>query len=126
MSTLRTNLLADLAGTNSPDVTRGEFVRCRFNLNGTGTIAARDTFNVSSFTDSGVGYYVANYSTAFPNNTYSFMGGAITPGALLGFLIGPILADANQSTTSIAFGPINTSFASADMTHCEALIVGDK
>lgn len=42
-----------------------------FNLNGTGTIAVRDSFNVSSFTDNGTGNYRSTFATAFPNANYS-------------------------------------------------------
>ena len=36
------------------------------NLNGTGTIAARDSFNVASLTDSGTGKYDINYNIFIP------------------------------------------------------------
>lgn len=35
------------------------------NLNGTGTIAERDSFNVSSYTDNGTGDYTVNFTNAF-------------------------------------------------------------
>ena len=44
------------------------------NFNGTGTVAIRDSFNVSSITDVGTGKYQANFSTAMPNNDYAFSG----------------------------------------------------
>jgi hypothetical protein len=40
------------------------------NFNGTGTVAIRDSYNVSSITDNGTGNYTVNYSTAFPNANY--------------------------------------------------------
>lgn len=74
MSTARVNTLANLAGTGSPDIVGGELSRARFNLNGTGTIAARDSFNVSSFVDNGTGNYTANFSVAAPDTNYSVSG----------------------------------------------------
>lgn len=71
MSTIAANLITDVAGTNSPEFSRGELCRARFNLNGTGTIAERDSFNVSSYVDNGVGDYTTNFTTAFPNVNYS-------------------------------------------------------
>jgi hypothetical protein len=41
------------------------------NFNGTGTVAIRDSFNVSSITDNGTGDYTINFTTAMPNTNYS-------------------------------------------------------
>jgi len=41
------------------------------NFNGTGTIAARDSENVSSLTDNGTGDYTVNFSNAFGAADYS-------------------------------------------------------
>ena len=40
------------------------------NFNGTGTVAIRDSYNVSSITDNSTGNYTVNYSTAFSNANY--------------------------------------------------------
>jgi hypothetical protein len=40
------------------------------NFNGTGTIAARDSLNVSSLTDSGTGNYRVVFSSALANDDY--------------------------------------------------------
>jgi hypothetical protein len=42
------------------------------NFNGTGTVAIRDSFNVSSITDGGTGIYTVNFTTAMPNANYSW------------------------------------------------------
>jgi hypothetical protein len=41
------------------------------NFNGTGTIAARDSFGVSSLDDDGTGTYGVNFSSSFSNGDYS-------------------------------------------------------
>ena len=41
------------------------------NFNGTGTIAARDSFNVASLTDNGTGDYSCNFSSAMGNANYA-------------------------------------------------------
>ena len=46
------------------------------NFNGTGTVAIRDSFNVSSITDNGTGEYTVNFTTAMPNANYSTTLGA--------------------------------------------------
>jgi hypothetical protein len=40
------------------------------NFDGTGTVAIRDSFNVSSITDNGDGDYTVNYTTIMPNTNY--------------------------------------------------------
>lgn len=42
------------------------------NMNGTGTIAIRDSFNVSSITDNGTGDYTMTFAAAQPNANYGF------------------------------------------------------
>lgn len=49
-------------------------VRAWVNFNGTGTPAVRASYNVSSITDNGTGDYTVNFTTALPDNDYSFMG----------------------------------------------------
>ena len=41
------------------------------NFNGTGTIAARDSFNVSSLVDTALGDYKINYSSVFNADNYA-------------------------------------------------------
>jgi hypothetical protein len=41
------------------------------NFDGTGTVAIRDSFNVSSITDNGTGYYTVNFTTAMPNANFA-------------------------------------------------------
>ena len=41
------------------------------NLDGTGTIEIRDSFNIGSATDGGTGYYTFNYTNDMSNDDYS-------------------------------------------------------
>jgi hypothetical protein len=41
------------------------------NFNGTGTVAIRSSYNVSSITDGGVGTYTVNFATALSDVNYS-------------------------------------------------------
>lgn len=41
------------------------------NFNGSGVVAIRDSFNVSSITDNGTGNYLVNFTTAMENSNYS-------------------------------------------------------
>jgi hypothetical protein len=46
------------------------------NFDGTGTIAARDSLNLSSLTDNGTGDYTVNFTSAFGAAEYSISGSA--------------------------------------------------
>jgi hypothetical protein len=48
------------------------------NFNGTGTVAIRAAFNVSSIQDNGTGDYTVNFTTAMPDASYSVFGGCGT------------------------------------------------
>jgi len=55
----------DGAGTQT-----GTLCRAWVNFNGTGTVAIRASFNVSSITDNGVGQYTVNFTNAFSDTNY--------------------------------------------------------
>lgn len=44
------------------------------NFNGTGTVAIRSSYNVSSITDNGTGDYTVNFATALSDANYSING----------------------------------------------------
>jgi hypothetical protein len=46
-------------------------VRAWVNFNGTGTVAIRASYNVTSITDNGTGDYTVNFTTAMPDANYS-------------------------------------------------------
>lgn len=71
MSTLNVTNISD--GTNSTattNVVKGS-AKAWVNFNGTGTVAIREDYNVSSITDHGTGIYSVNFSTAMPDANYS-------------------------------------------------------
>jgi hypothetical protein len=73
------------------------------NFNGTGTVAIRASFNVSSITDNGTGAYAVNFTTAMTDANYTVVNG------------GDFLANAIPSTANQAF--VNTyaaNFGSQD------------
>lgn len=62
-------LLQDSAGTQI-----GTLCRAWVNLNGSGTVAIRSAFNVSSITDGGIGTYTLNFTNSMPNANYAVTG----------------------------------------------------
>jgi hypothetical protein len=50
---------------------QGQLCKAWVNFNGTGTVAIRGSFNVSSITDNGTGNYTVNFTTALADANYS-------------------------------------------------------
>ena len=78
MSTLNVATIKSLntlppAVQNSSGTEIGTFCRAWVNFNGTGTVAIRASFNVSSITDNGTGDYTVNFSTAMADANYSLV-----------------------------------------------------
>jgi hypothetical protein len=90
MSTLKvTNIQSNAAGfndvvsfQNSGGTQNGTLCRAWVNFNGTGTVAIRGNFNVSSITDNGTGLYTVNFTNAMTDANYSAVSNA--GGASLG------------------------------------------
>ena len=78
MSTIRCDNFGPSAGGTTYSA-RG-IAKAWVNMNGTGTIAARDSENVSSLTDSSTGEYSVNVSSAFDAANYAFYGSASKAG----------------------------------------------
>jgi hypothetical protein len=70
--------------------------RAWVNFNGTGTLAIRDSGNVSSVTDNGVGNYTVNFATNMPDVNYSVAshGGGAASGI-------PIVGSSNTTTLAV-------------------------
>ena len=74
MSTISANtfLAADGTPTTEPSIPALDqrMAKAWVSFNGTGTVAIRTSYNVSSITDSGVGIYDINFITNMPNTDY--------------------------------------------------------
>lgn len=57
----------------------GTLCRAWVNFNGTGTVAIRASFNVSSITDNGTGDYTINFTNAMPDANYVTVGSCDRP-----------------------------------------------
>ena len=71
-------------------------------FNGTGTVAIRSSFNVSSITDNGTGDYTVNFTTAMPNANYAAIGNATG--------IGDVPGAANPNGTVSTFSATTTAY----------------
>lgn len=76
MSTLRLTTLSNQGGTATvpSDTVINGTAKAWVNFNGTGTVAIRASFNVSSITDRGGGLYTINFTTPMVDTSYSIAG----------------------------------------------------
>ena len=76
MSTLKVATIQDTSGNNSstPEQVAQGRAKAWLNLNGTGTIAIVDDFNISSVTDIGNGRYKATFTNSMSNANYVVVG----------------------------------------------------
>ena len=104
----------DSAGTQI-----GTFCRAWVNFNGTGTVAIRASFNVSSITDVGTGRYRLNFTTPLSDTNYAVN---IT-GDASGGIVGASLASVASPTTSVyEFGTYSTGFTLQDCSFVNASV----
>jgi hypothetical protein len=87
MSTLKLTTLQNAAGNQSVSQTTiySGTAKAWSNLDGTGTIAERDSFNISSYTDNGTGSYTKTISNDMADANYAVAGKASTPGTTNGW-----------------------------------------
>jgi hypothetical protein len=76
MSTLRVSTIQDTAGSNSstPAAIANGIAKAWVSFNGTGTVAIKAQYNVSSITDRGVGAYTVNFTNALADANYPYFG----------------------------------------------------
>ena len=109
MSTLSTANITSKAA-NTPPVIKdsngtecGQFCRAWVNFDGTGTVAIRDNFNVSSITDNGAGDYTVNFTTAMANANYAVAISGKQNGGSAAIPIPHYNASGVMTTTSMTF-----------------------
>lgn len=112
MSTIKTDTLQNVAGTKSVPVNTvvDGSAKAWVNFNGTGTVAVRASFNVSSITDNGTGDYTINFTSALSDANYD---SHVTPSgtASIGFN-----ADTTtpRTTSALRVRTVNSSFVLTD------------
>ena len=70
MSTLKADTIQNTSG-GAVTLTNQSAAKAWVNFNGTGTIASRDSFNVTSLDDNGTGNYDVNFTNAMGNADFS-------------------------------------------------------
>ena len=80
MSEIRVTTVSDTAGTGPVTLTKQHAAKAWLNLDGTGTIAINDSFNIASVNDSGSGAYAPSFTNSMSNSSY-VANGSTTPGS---------------------------------------------
>mgnify|MGYP000665024385 CR=1 FL=1 len=86
-----------------------------------GTVAIRDSYNVTSITDNGTGDYTVNYTAALSNANYAIL---TTGSNTDGLVTGVRTASAAPTTTTARLFTTNTSFVSTDATYVHFAAIG--
>ena len=124
MSTLNVATVKSLntlppAVQNSSGTEIGTFCRAWVNFNGTGTVAIRASFNVSSITDNGTGDYTVNFSTAMTDANYAW---AVSAGRTANSVNLSAMSQASPTTSALRFQTTDAAFNLIDMTFATAVI----
>lgn len=118
--------------TSSSDFTLGRLIKngdkqacsAMVNFSGVGTVSIRDSFNVSSITDNGVGDYTINFQTALPNTLYSYVS-ASSRGATIASS-SCVFGYGTPRTTGFDIGHRDLSNAAQDATHINLAVFGGR
>ena len=68
------NSTADGVAIGTGGINQARIAKAWVNFNGTGTVAIRGSYNISSITDNGTGDYTLNYSTSLGDENYAVTG----------------------------------------------------
>ena len=71
MSEIRANTVSNAAGTGPVTLTGQYAAKVWVNFNGTGTVAIRESGNVSSISDDGTGVYTVNFTASVTDANFS-------------------------------------------------------
>ena len=92
--------------SGSTQDTMAGLAKAWLNMNGTGTIATRDSFNIASTTDNGSGDYTGTFSNSMNNDDYvcSGEGGTESGGTSHMFLCAHTKATSSARVTNLSDG----------------------
>ena len=121
MSTIKVDTVQS-SGGGAVTLTNQEAAKAWVNFNGTGTIAVRDSFNVSSIDDDGTGLYSYNLSNAMNNANYNCNSNAATTGINTS---NRAAASIPENASSVLIGARNLSNSAVDCENMHGNIHGD-
>ena len=114
MSTLRVNTIQNVTGSGTPAI--NGLAQAWVNFNGTGTVAIRAAYNVSSITDNGTGDYTLNITTSLSDANYNFVATcySLTTSPTRGFVSNQSTANYTPTASALRIGCIPVGGGSQD------------
>ena len=130
MSTIKANTLLHSDGTTTtqPSIPALDqrMAKAWINFNGSGTVAIRASYNVSSITDNGTGDFTTNFANNLPSGNYVFSGSGASWGG--GYIIALEANSHGQAALQTAsqhrFGVRASSGAKINNTNILAIYFG--
>ena len=111
---------------NTSGTEKGQLTKAWCNWNGTGTVAIRDSFNISSITDNGTGAYTVNFSSNMSNTDYYPNGICSQNGTDVGHFDAVTFHTFNAGSVKMhTFGDPNQPGGETDCVICCTGIFGD-
>jgi hypothetical protein len=107
-SVLNVDSIAAKDGTSPVELTKQSAAKVWVNFNGTGTIAERDSFGVTSLTDKTTGQYDVNFSSGFTDANYSGVANGWRSGVGHAFVTHVPTGNTTTSTTSLVLASNTT------------------
>ena len=98
-------------------------VKAWVNFNGTGTVAIRSDYGVSTIDDDGVGLYGVNFDVAFSNGNYAYMCDGRIDVSTVGQAQAPRVTPAVGSLDIATF---NSAFSNTDAEFINVFVCGDQ
>ena len=112
---------ADGIDVGTGGINQARIAKAWVNFNGTGTVAIRSSYNVSSITDSSAGTYVINLSTATADANYS-VAGCVAGSGIIGFKTNQSVT---RTTSTCPVYSLNASNSPTDGEFVEVQIFGN-
>jgi len=135
VGTIQSNTTSPPTINNSAGTAIGTFCRAWVNFNGTGTVAIRASFNVTSITDNNTGNYTVNLTTAMADANYVMESSASTVSNItdirsnvVGGSSGGVCCPAGSSNQTTSSCKVLTGFADHNVdcfasSDCETVFV---
>ena len=132
MSTLNVNTVQ--SSTSNPPIFKnsggdvvGTLARAWVNFNGVGTVAIRDSFNVSSITDNGTGDYTVNFTNPMSNTNYCLQLSATDDGTggnqADGYAYGVWKRGANSTALTTSSARIQVGYAANEVLYDQSHVM---
>ena len=122
MSTVKVDTLVASDGTSPVTLTKQSAAKAWVSFNGSGTIAARGSLNLSSLTDNTTGDYTINHSNSMSDGNYAASGFAGEDADIIGLRSGNTYPPLSGS---IRIATRNYAAASVDRTYVLCITHGD-